>query len=139
MNKCAVTVLKTHSSGVAGTKFAPVMLNGLWRLQNANGDVLVGYRGKIYEFENQQNASNWLCTNLSRYKNKTGKTDINYLYGLGKIYIDTGLEAIREDLRNIYDFEAGLWQVIECAGATEYITVEASIDYDGGNANGLII
>lgn len=139
MNTCAVTTLKIHSSGEQGTRFAPVYTDQTWQLKNANGDTLIGYRGKVYAFESSKNASNWLCTNLSRYKNKTSATSDEYLLQLGQMYVDTGIEAVRDDIRNIYDYTKGLWQVIECAGEIEYITIEASIDYDGGDANGLVI
>jgi hypothetical protein len=139
MFTCPVSTLKVHSSGMTGTQYAPIKVDGIWQIKNSNGNTLIGYRGKVFEFEFEQNAKNWLCTNLSRYKNKTTPTNVDYLLQLGQIYVETGIEAVREDIKNIYDYSKGLWSIVECAGDTQYITVEASIDYDGGNANGLIV
>ena len=137
-NTCAVTTLKIHSSGAIGTRYAPVFVDSVWILTNDNGNALSGTRGKIFEFSSQEKASNWLCTNLSRLKNKTKPTGDDYLKQLGDIYAESLQEYVLDEIKNIYDFEHGLWQVIECAGATEYITIDASIDYDGGDANGMI-
>ena len=134
MQTCPITTLKIHSSG---QNYSPLLVAGLWKLKNIGGDVLTGYRGKEYEFLSEKSAKNWLCTNLSRFKNATAPTDIDYLIGLGKIYTETGFAPCLLDIENIYDYEHGLWQIVECGGDVQYIEVEAVVDYDGGDANGL--
>jgi hypothetical protein len=136
MKTCPITTLRIHS---AGRKYAPVKVGFEWQLQNADGNVLCGYRGKPYSFEFEKNASTWLCTNLSRVKNATQNVSDERLSLISKIYLDTGDAFALQEVHDIWDLNADLWQPVECAGATEYITVEASIDYDGGNANGIVV
>ena len=136
MLTCPITTLKIHSSGA---KYAPVMVGIHWHLKNAVGDILVGYRGNTYNFKTEKNAKTWLCTNLSRFGNSVENTDINYLIKLMKIYASTQFEFVLNDIEAISEYERGEWQVVECAGSIEYITIEASIDYDGGDSNGFII
>ncbi len=135
MQTCPITTLKIHSSGAV---YAPVMVGTYWHLKNAAGDILTGYRGNNYNFKSEKNAKTWLCTNLSRFGNSVENTDTNYLIKLMKIYASTQFEFVLKDIEAISEYERGEWDVVECSGSIEYITVEAAIDYDGGNASGII-
>lgn len=126
---CPVSVLRKHS---AGSKFAPVAVTNGFRLINASGDVLVGYRGKVFEFNTHKNAIDWIKTNLARYGNKTQDTSIDFLLQLGAIYIETGFEPCNQAIKDIYDFEHGIWKITEY-GDSEII-LQTDFNVDGGNA-----
>ena len=136
MLMCPVSVLRKHSKG---EKFAPIEVVGGFNLINASGDVLVGYRGKVFEFNTHKNAIDWLKTNLARYANKTQDTSIDFLLQLGAIYIETGFEPCNQAIKDIYDFEHGIWHITEYDEVVQVVEVEAVVDYDGGDANGLVI
>lgn len=132
---CPVSTLRAHS---AGKKYAAVQIGFEWQLQTELGDVLCGYRGKNYAFESKSKASVWLCTNLSRVKNAKENVSDDRISMIGKIYLETGDYFALQEIHDIWDLNNDLWQPIECAGITEYITIEASIDYDGGDASGIV-
>ena len=136
MFKCPVSVLRSHS---AGKKFAPVAVANGFHLVNSDGDILVGYRGKVFEFTTHKNALDWLKTNLSRYKNKTQETGVDFLLQIGNIYLETGLEATNQEAKDIFDYEHGLWEIVEFDEVIQIVEIEAVVDYDGGNADGLVI
>jgi hypothetical protein len=125
-------MLRAHSSG---DKVAPVLVAGGYNLVTQAGHVLTGYRGKVFEFTTQQNAIDWIRTNLARYKNKTADTGIDFLLQLGNIYLETGLEATNQELKDIYDYEHGIWQIVDY-DAEEIIIDNTTVDWDGGDAFG---
>lgn len=130
MKTCAMTTLRIHS---AGSKYAPVLVSDNWQLKNADGNVLCGYRGKIFEFENEKNARTWLGTNLSRVANSTRNVSDERISQIGHIYLDTGDDFALQEIHDIYDFNANIWDAVEIV-----IDTVPPIDefLDGGNANG---
>ena len=83
MQTCPINTLKLHS---VGQKFSPIQNGSHWRLENAVGDVLTGYRGKVYAFKSQENARTWLCSNLARVKNAVEPTPTDFIVKLHIIY-----------------------------------------------------
>jgi hypothetical protein len=136
MNTCPISTLKAHSLGAT---YAPFFIQGRWQLKNNAGDVLIGYRGNSYAFKSEKNAQTWLCSNLSRWLNAEEDTDSAHMIKLSKIYSYYQAQYIIDEIEAILSYQRGEWVVKECAGSIEYVEVEASIDYDGGNANGIII
>jgi hypothetical protein len=128
---CAMTTLRTHS---AGDKYAPVLAGDYWHLKNAKGQTLCGYRGKIFDFESEKNARNWLCTNLSRVKNADHDVSIEHQLLLGEIYLDTGDEFVLQEIYTIYDLNANRWQAVECVTVAVNDCDCANENWDGGNA-----
>lgn len=136
MNTCPISTLKAHS---AGKIYAPILMAGKFQLKNSDGDVLIGFRGNAYNFLTLKNAETWLCSNLSRWANAEENTSVLHMAKLSKIYSYTREQYIINEIEAIQSFQNNEWQVVECAGRTEYIEVPAEVDYDGGNAEGLII
>lgn len=135
MNKCPVTLLKTHS---LGDTFAPLLIDGRWQLRNGAGDCLIGYRGNAYKFKSQENAKTWLCSNLARFDNAEEPTSSVHMAKLSKIYSYTQEQFIINEIEAIQSYERGEWTIKPCAGQIEYIEVPADVDYDGGNAYGIV-
>ena len=136
MKTCPISTLRIHS---ANQQYYPVSVGFEWQLQTESGNVLCGYRGKPYTFEFENNARVWLSTNLNRVKNSTKNVSDEHLSMIGKIYLDTGDDFTLQEIHDIWDLNADLWQPVAGDSTIQYITVEASIDYDGGNADGIII
>ena len=124
-----MTTLRIHSSGA---RYAPVLQSdGSFELQNADGKVLCGYRGKIFSFESQKNASTWLSTNLSRVKNSTRNVSDERISQIGHIYLETGDDFTLQEIHDIYDYNANIWDAVEI----DLLPLECEL-LDGGNANG---
>lgn len=136
MQTCLFTTLKKHSTGLP---YAPIQLGIDWQLKNASGDVLTGYRGKIFAFKSAENARTWLCTNLARVKNAKGSTPTDFIVQLHVIYSETQYPPILAELEAIRALDAGEWMPILCEASVQYIEIEASVDYDGGNSEGIVI
>lgn len=128
MKTCAMTTLRIHS---AGTRYAPVFVDDSWQLKNADDNVLCGYRGKLFEFESQLNATTWLSTNLSRVKNSKRNVSDERISQIGHIYLDTGDAFALQELHDIYDYNANVWDAV----ALEILPTDGEV-LDGGNANG---
>lgn len=126
MNTCPITTLKLHS---AGDSYTPTLkANNRWQLVSVSGAVLVGFRGNPYNFQNEKNAQNWLCSNLSRFKNAEETTATSHVVKLHKIYAEEQSAEVMAELQAIAEYEQGLWQVVECSSNAELG------DIDGGNA-----
>lgn len=130
MQTCPFSTLRRHSEGVT---YAPKLVDGLWQLQSTLNDVLVGYRGKTYEFHTQKNAQTWLCTNLARNLNAEEPTSIDFILQLGEIFTKTGFEPVQQEIIDISELNQGLWIPVECAGSVQIID-NTTVDWDGGFA-----
>lgn len=128
MKTCPMTTLRTHS---AGAKYAPVFVDDSWQLINTDGNVLCGYRGKLFEFESQKNALTWLGTNLSRVKNSTRDVSDERIRQIGHIYLDNGEAFALQEIHDIYDYNANIWDAVELE-----ITPPDGEVLDGGDVNG---
>lgn len=94
--------------------------------------MLTGMRGKTYEFSNEQNARNWLSTNLERWKNKTEPTSIEHQLMLGRVYLDAGYEPVQIEIKAINEYERGLWSIDD-----DDILTAGGFTGGGGNNDGI--
>lgn len=127
MNTCKFTTLKQHS---AGNKYAPVQDGLVWNLANAAGGLLIGNRGKVYEFISENTARSWLINNLSRLKNSTKPTSNEYILKLGQYYIDEPKDYLIEEINAIEEYIRGVWQPVEDGAITECPPKEG-VDVEG--------
>lgn len=125
-----MTTLRIHS---AGARYAPVFVDDSWQIKNTDGNVLCGYRGKLFEFESQKNAHTWLSTNLSRVANSTRNVRDERISQISHIYLDTGDDFALQEIHDIYDFNENIWDAVELV--IEQLPTPNEI-LDGGNANG---
>lgn len=125
MTTCPITTLMLHS---LGDIYAPIEVNGAWRLVNSSGGVLSGMRGNAYNFKSFENARFWLCSNLSRFKNADTKTSDKHIVKIATIYAETGADYLQVELNAIASYAENGWQIIECSQTIELTEI------DGGNA-----
>ena len=130
MDTCKFQTLRMHS---AGNKYVPTDSgSGLFYLQNAFGDRLIGNAGKVYEFTSEENALTWLSSNLARVKNAKKLVSVVYLENIGEAYLDTGADYLLAEIQAINDLNDGLWSPVldEPTGGGG----DTDMILDGGNA-----
>ena len=107
MNTCQLTTLRRH---VEGDEYSPVVVDGHWRLVATSGAVLIGFRGKPYNFASADNAQAWLDGNILRTANG-GASSSAHIERLVKLQSQIRSAELAEEITNVIDRNAGVWSV----------------------------